>query len=129
MPDNPDGKETSPPGLSERLKNCLTEIQSLIKQGVEHSRYEFKRSTSLSRDDFDDRLDFIKLIQGVANAESSQERYIVVGADPADQQFYPVTNAAEFDQARVTPIPEKYLDPVPNIRSEERRVGKECRSR
>ena len=115
MPDNPDGKETSPPGLSERLKNCLTEIQSLIKQGVEHSRYEFKRSTSLSRDDFDDRLDFIKLIQGVANAESSQERYIVVGADPADQQFYPVTNAAEFDQARVTPILEKYLDPVPNI--------------
>jgi len=62
MPDNPDGKETSPPGLSERLKNCLTEIQSLIKQGVEHSRYEFKRSTSLSRDDFDDRLDFIKLL-------------------------------------------------------------------
>lgn len=115
MPDNPDGKETSPPELSERLKNCLTEIQSLIKQGVEHSRYEFKRSTSLSRDDFDDRLDFIKLIQGVANAESSQERYIVVGADPADQQFYPVTNAAEFDQARVTPILEKYLDPVPNI--------------
>jgi hypothetical protein len=115
MPDNPDGKETSPPELSERLKNCLTEIQSLIKQGVEHSHYEFKRSTSLSRDNFDDRLDFIKLIQGVANAESSQERYIVVGADPADQQFYPVTNAAEFDQARVTPILEKYLDPVPNI--------------
>src|ERR1700684_3214212 len=29
MPDNPDGKETSPPELSERLRNCLTEIQSL----------------------------------------------------------------------------------------------------
>ena len=115
MPDDPNGKEASPPELSERVKNLLTEIQSLVKQGVEHSRYEFKRSASLSRDDFDDRLDFIKLVQGVANSESSLERYVVIGADPRDKQFYPVANAAEFDQARVTPIFEKYFDPLPNV--------------
>jgi hypothetical protein len=100
MVDDPVQDETSPPPLSQRLQSCLTEIQSLIRQGVEHSRYEFKRAASISRDDFDDRLDFIKLIQGVANSESSQERYVVIGADPKDKQFYPVTNSAEFDQAR-----------------------------
>ena len=115
MPDDSNGKEAPPPALSERLKSCLTEIQSLIRQGVEHSRYEFKRAASISRDDFDDRLDFIKLIQGVANSESSLERYVVIGADPKDKQFYPVTNPAEFDHARITPIFEKYFDPVPNV--------------
>ena len=115
MPDDPNGKEASPPELSERLENLLSEIQALVKQGVEHSRYEFKRSASLSRDDFDDRLDFVKLVQGIANSESSLERYVVIGADPKDKQFYPVANAVEFDQARVTPIFEKYFDPVPNV--------------
>jgi hypothetical protein len=115
MPDDPSGMERASPELSKRLQTLLSEIQSLVNQGVEHSRYEFKRSASLSRDDFDDRLDFIKLVQGVANCESSLERYVVIGGDPEEKQFYPVTNADEFDPARITPILEKYFDPVPNL--------------
>jgi hypothetical protein len=115
MLDEPKAKESSPPALSERLQRCLTEIRSLVRQGVEHPRFEFKRAASISREDFDDRLDFIKLLQGVANSEASEERYVVIGADPSDKRFYPVTNADEFDHARVSPILAKYLDPVPNV--------------
>jgi hypothetical protein len=61
MVDERKGKEASPPALSERLQSCLTEIQSLVRQGVEHPRFEFKRAASIAREDFDDRLDFIKM--------------------------------------------------------------------
>lgn len=61
----------------------------------------------------DDRLDLIKLLQGVANSEVAGERYIVIGADPRERKFYPVSNAAEFDPARVNSVLTKYLDPLP----------------
>lgn len=82
---------------------------------MEHSRYEFKRSASLGKDDLDERWDFIKFIQGVANCDVLEERYIVIGADPREKQFYAVSNCTEFDAARVAPILEKYLDPVPQL--------------
>jgi hypothetical protein len=106
---------SQPPTLSERLQACVTEIQRLVMTGVEHPRFEFKREASPTKDDLDDRLDFIKLIQGVANSESSEERFVVIGADPLVRQFFPVGNAADFDAARISPIIAKYLDPVPNL--------------
>jgi hypothetical protein len=115
MVDEPNDKQVSPPALSERLQKCLVEIQTLVRQGVEHPSFEFKRTASLAREDLDDRLDFIKFLQGVANSEASEERCVVIGADPTEKQFYAVTNAAEFDPARVSPVLAKYLDPVPNI--------------
>ncbi len=101
--------------LSERVEQYRKEIQSLIEQGIEHPRFEFKRSCSISRDNLDDRLDFIKLLQGLANAEVAGERCITIGADPREKQFYPVSNTAEFDEATVSNVVTKYLDPPPRF--------------
>jgi hypothetical protein len=108
-------KESPPVALSDRLQKCIAEIQSLVQQGVEHSRYEFKRTASLGKDDLDERWDFIKFIQGVANCDVLEERYIVIGADTKEKRFYPVGNSAEFDPARIAPILAKYLDPIPQL--------------
>jgi hypothetical protein len=101
--------------LSERVEQYRREIQSLVEQGVEHPRFEFKRSCSISRDNLGERLDFIKLLQGVANAEVGGERCIAIGADPKEKLFYPVTNAEEFDPATVSGVVAKYLDPLPRF--------------
>ncbi len=101
--------------LSERVEKHRQEIQSLIKQGVEHPRFEFKRACSISHDNLDDRLDFIKLLQGVANVEVSGERCITIGADPKQKLFFPVTNTEQFDPATVSGIVAKYLDPPPRF--------------
>src|SRR6266576_7015428 len=66
--------------LSERLQICLAEIHQIVRKGVEHPRFEFKREASPTREDLDERFDFIKLIQGVANSEASEERFVVIGA-------------------------------------------------
>ena len=107
--------QTNQGTLSERVEGFRREIQSLIKQGVEHPRFEFKRSASISNDNLDDRLDFIKFLQGMANAEITGERCIILGGDPKEKRFYPVLNTAEFDQATVLPVLAKYLDPVPRF--------------
>jgi hypothetical protein len=104
-----------PPALSDRIKEFCREVQRLIAQGIEHPQFEFKRSCSISRENLDDRLDFIKLLQGVANAEIASERCIVIGADPKTKSFHPVANSAEFDHATVDSILTKYLDPMPQF--------------
>jgi hypothetical protein len=71
----------------------------LIKPGTEHPQFEFKRTCSISHDNLDDRLEFIKLLQGIANTEVAGERCIIVGADPEEKSFYAVDNAAQFDPA------------------------------
>jgi len=101
--------------LSDRVEQFRREIQSLINQGVEHPRFEFKRSCSISRENLDDRLDFVKLLQGIANAEVAGERCIAIGADPKEKLFYPVTNADEFDPATTSSVVAKYLDPPPRF--------------
>lgn len=101
--------------LSERIENHRREVQYLVKQGGEQPQYEFKRTISLRRECLEDRLDFIKLIQAVANADIAGERCIVIGADPKEKKFYPVTNAADFDSANVSKILSTYLDPLPRF--------------
>jgi hypothetical protein len=101
--------------LSERIERYRREIQSLIKQGIEHPQFEFKRTCSISRENLDDRLDFVKLLQGIANAEIAGERFIIIGGDPKEKLFYPVSNTDEFDQATVSIVVAKYLDPPPQF--------------
>lgn len=112
-PQAPQAPYPTPPALSERLQKCIAEIEALVLKGVEHQQYEFKRTASITKEDLDDRLDLIKLVQGVANSEVAGERYIVIGADPKERKFFPVSNAAEFDPARVNSVLTKYLDPLP----------------
>src|SRR5258708_2848200 len=116
MPE-PEHKKTVPPSLSERIETHRREAQSLLRQGGEQPQYEFKRLVALSRDNLEDRLDFIKLIQAVANSETSAERCIVIGGDPKEKKFYPVTNIEEFDPANLSKILSAYLDPLPVFQS------------
>jgi hypothetical protein len=100
-------------GPSDRIQNHRREAQALLQQGGEQPQYEYKRSVNLGRENLDDRLDFVKLVQAVANAEASGDRCIVVGGDPKGKKFYPVTNAVDFDPANLSKILGLYLDPLP----------------
>jgi hypothetical protein len=115
MAEESEKKQEARSTLSERVAEYRREIQALVKEGVEHPKFEFKRSCSISRDNLDDRLDFIKLLQGVANAQIAGDRCIVIGADPKEKQFYPIQNSAEFDHATVSTVVAKYLDPEPIV--------------
>jgi hypothetical protein len=103
------------PQPSERVQKYRKEVQSLVKQGGEQPRFEFKRTASLKRDNLPDRFSFIKLLQGLANAEIDGERCVVIGADPKEKQFFPVRNAEEFDAAKVSQVLTAYLDPLPHF--------------
>ena len=98
----PEEKEQQPQKLSDR---------------IEQPQYEFKRAVSLDRENLDDRLDFVKLMQAVANAEIATERCIVIGADPKEKKFYAVRNSEEFDPANVSKILSAYLDPLPKFQT------------
>lgn len=109
-------KAEEPVPLSERIENHRKEIQFLVKQGGEQQRYEFKRTLSLGKDNTGDRLDFIKLFQALANnADIAGERCIVIGADPKEKKFFPVSNDADFDPANLSKILGSYLEPVPRF--------------
>ena len=100
---------------SERIQKYRKEVQLLVEQGGEQPRFEFKRAASLKRENLEDRFSFIKLLQGLANAEIDGERCIVIGADPKQKQFFPVDNADEFDSAKISQVLTAYLNPTPRF--------------
>jgi hypothetical protein len=53
LPEQSKLEQAASPAISERIQKCLTEIDSLIHQGVEHPRYEFKRAASITREDLE----------------------------------------------------------------------------
>ena len=111
MPQSTDPTHAS--ALPERFDSYAKAIEGIVLRGIEHPACELKRSVTISKDDLTDRLDFVKLIQGLANSHSGTERLIVVGADQKDKRFFEVANAADFDAARLSPILAKYLAPEP----------------
>lgn len=88
-------------------------IEGIVLRGIEHQACELKRSVTLSKDDLTDRLDFVKLFQGLANSHVGTECLIVIGADQKEKKFFKVANAADFDAAKLSPILAKYLAPEP----------------
>jgi hypothetical protein len=99
--------------LSKRFDQYKELIEGIVLRGIEHPACELKRALTLGRDNLGDRLDFLKLLQGQANAHLSGERLIVIGADQSEKAFYNVENASEFDPARLSPKLAKYLEPEP----------------
>src|SRR5258708_27278533 len=99
-----------PADLAARFERYRAEVQEVVARGIEHPRYELKRSVTISRDHPEDRFDFIRLVQGVANAHIAEERFIVIGADEQQRKFYTVPNAEDFDPANLSQILERYLD-------------------
>src|SRR5712672_2561288 len=109
----PDPTTPDAASLSTRFDGFGTTVEGIVLRGIEHPACELKRSVTLSKDDLTDRLDFVKLILGLANSHSGTECLIVVGADQKDKKFFEVANAADFDPAKLSPILAKYLAPEP----------------
>jgi hypothetical protein len=111
MPRNPDDA----PSLPERAASLAADIERIVLNGLEHPTHELKRTVTLSKNDLADRLDFVKLVQGLSNSHKDTECIIVIGADEQNRCFVDVTNAASFDAARLSPILRKYLEPEPQF--------------
>jgi hypothetical protein len=111
MPDptNPDGVMS----LSQRFDTFAQTVEGIVLRGIEHPACELKRTVTLSKDDLTDRLDFVRLIQGLANSHGGTECLVVIGADQRERKFFDVSNAADFDPAKMSPILAKYLSPEP----------------
>ena len=99
--------------LPERFDTYAQTVEGIVLRGIEHPACELKRSVTLSKDDLTDRLDFVRLIQGLANSHAGTECLIVVGADQREKKFFDVSNGADFDPAKMSPILAKYLSPEP----------------
>ncbi len=61
--------------LAERFDQYCTEVEQIVSRGIEHPRFELKREVTISRENLADRLDFVKLVQGLANAHIAEERF------------------------------------------------------
>jgi hypothetical protein len=104
-----------PGSLPSRVEKYRTEAQSLVELGAEHPRCEMKRELPISNKSLKSKLSFVKLIQGMANAHLTDERFIIIGADQKERKFHCVQNADEFDSANLSAILSKYLDPLPSF--------------
>lgn len=100
--------------LPQRFDEYSRTVEGIVLRGIEHPACELKRVVILSKGDLADRLDFVKLFQGLANSHTSTECLIVIGADQRERKFFEVENASEFDAARLSPILSKYLSPEPH---------------
>lgn len=99
--------------LPERFDSYAKTVEGIVLRGIEHPACELKRNVTLSKDDLTDRLDFVKLVQGLANSHVGTECLIVIGADQKEKRFFEVANAPDFDPAKLSPILAKYLAPEP----------------
>jgi hypothetical protein len=107
--------EKRPDTLTQRVDRYKAEVEGIVARGIEHPNCELKRSAAPSGGSLADRSDFIKLVQGLANADLDEERFIVVGADQRQRKFFDVDNARDFDPATLSKIFEKYLQPAPRF--------------
>jgi hypothetical protein len=113
MPDLP--TPNGPALLPQRFDEYARTAEGIVLRGIEHPTCELKQTLSLDRGNITDRLDFIKLLQGMANSHAESECLIIIGADQKERKFVDLANAAEFDPARVGPILAKYLSPEPKL--------------
>jgi hypothetical protein len=106
------------PSPSARVENLRREIQQLVAEGIESPCFELTRKCSLASGDKKSQTDFVKTIQGMANAYPPIERSYVIGADQKEKKFFPIEKPQEFDSANVRQILEKYLEPLPSFETQ-----------
>jgi hypothetical protein len=99
--------------LSERLDRYRREAQRIVASGTEHPCWELTRQASFHKTNLEAKADFLKMVQGISNSHVGEERILVIGADQKNKCFVPVTNAEEYDPARVSAILAKHLSPSP----------------
>ena len=99
--------------LSERTSRYKEEVDKVVRQVGEHLLFELKRSCALK--ELEDKIEFIKDVQSICTSKIASERYLVIGADSKARSFVNVDNLADFDEARIRQLLEKYLQPVPQF--------------
>lgn len=105
---------SEPDSLSQRFDDYSATVEGIVLRGIEHPSCELKRAVAISKNgDLTDRLEFIKLLQGLANSHSNSECFIVIGADQNEGKFIDVDNINDFDPARLSPMFSKFLSPEP----------------
>jgi hypothetical protein len=107
------GSPTSPRSLAARADQYRNEVEKVVRTVGEHPQYELKRSVELSA--LSKKIEFVKDIQAIATSPIDFEKYLVIGADEATRAFVPVPNLADFDEANLRQVFEKYLQPVPQF--------------
>lgn len=103
----------APESLARRADHYRSEVEKVVRTVGEHPLYELKRSCDLSN--LFQKIEFVKDIQSIATSRIEYEKYMVIGADDATKTFAPVSNAAEFDEARLRQLLERYLHPCPQF--------------
>jgi hypothetical protein len=84
-----------------------------VREVGEHPLCELKRSCSFKL--LRERIEFVKDVQSIASSRIETEKFLVIGAEDTSRSFHPVQNQAEFDEAAVKQLLEKYLSPVPEF--------------
>lgn len=113
MPGSQDDKVSLPVSLPDRVRRYCVDAQRLVATGTEHPCWELTRQASFAKGHVEQKADFLKFVQGMANAHLREERILVIGADQKNKVFLPVNNVAEFDAATVSAFLERYLSPKP----------------
>jgi hypothetical protein len=99
--------------LSDRTSRYRDEIEKVVTQVGEHPLYEMKRACALQS--LAEKIEFVKDIQSIATSRIDIEKYLIIGADGPSKSFHAVRNLAEFDDANIRQVLEKYLNPVPEF--------------
>ena len=121
MPESTDPART--PSLTERFDLYRQLVEGLVLRGIEHPSCELKRAVSIHKSDLAGRLEFVKQVQGLANSHTKVECFIVIGADQREKRFYDVGNAGDFDNAELSKILSKYMQPTPRFVSHNNMVA------
>jgi hypothetical protein len=109
----PEKDDSTSANLSERAAKYREETEKIVCEVGEHPQFELKRSCSLQQ--LAEKIEFVKDIQSIATSRIDTEKFLVIGADADAQEFVPVKNASEFDEASVRQLLERYLVPVPDF--------------
>jgi hypothetical protein len=86
-------------------------VERVVTEIGEHPEYEMKRACSLQS--LPEKLELVKDIQSIATSRIDTEKYLVIGADEKLRAFCPISNANDFDEARIRQMLDKYLSPIP----------------
>jgi len=104
-------KESASASLSNRADRYKQEAERVVREVGEHPLFELKRSCALT--ELAEKIEFVKDVQSICTSKVESEKYLVIGADEKARTFVNVDNLADFEDAKVRQLLEKYLQPTP----------------
>lgn len=104
-------KEPESPPLSIRADRYRQEVEKVVREVGEHPLFELKRSCALR--ELTEKIEFVKDVQSICTSKIESEKFLVIGADEKGRALVNVDNSADFEEANVRQLLEKYLNPIP----------------